>query len=43
MEKALKEYRTYQAKTLSPVEKSYLDMIKTLQNNVQKNNKPGKK
>lgn len=29
-EKVLREYRKYQAKTLSPVEKEYLDNIKTL-------------
>ncbi len=31
MDKALKEYRKYQVKTLSPVEKAYLETIKTLE------------
>ena len=34
--KATAEYRKYQAKTLSPVEKSYLDTIKSLQEKVNK-------
>ena len=34
VEKAEKEYRKYQVKTLSPVEKSYLDTIKTAQKQV---------
>jgi len=34
--KAEQEYRTYQAKTLSPIEKEYLDTIKTLQKKVEK-------
>lgn len=34
--KALKEYRTFQAKTLSPVEEAYLENIKTLQKKVEK-------
>lgn len=32
MEKALKEYRKYQVRTLSPVEQSYLESIKMLEN-----------
>jgi len=36
VEKAEKEYRKYQAKTLSPVEKEYLDTVKTLQKKVEK-------
>ncbi len=35
--KAEKEYREYQEKTLSPVEKAYLDTIKTIQKTVEKN------
>ena len=31
MEKAQTEYRKYQVKTLSPVEKSYLDTVKQLE------------
>jgi hypothetical protein len=34
--KATKEYRKYQAKTLSPVEEAYLDTIKTVQKKVAK-------
>ena len=34
IEKAKKEYRKYQAKTLSPVEKAYLDTVKNLQKKV---------
>jgi len=30
MDKAIKEYRKYQVKTLSPVEKDYLEAIKKL-------------
>ena len=36
VEKAEKEYRKYQAKTLSPVEKEYLDTVKTLQKKLRK-------
>jgi hypothetical protein len=34
--KAEKEYRKYQVKTLSPVEKAYLENIKNLQKNILK-------
>jgi len=37
--KAEKEYRKYQVKTLPPVEKAYLDTIKTLQKQVEKKTK----
>jgi hypothetical protein len=36
MQKAEKEYSKYQVKTLSPVEKAYLDTIRTVQKKVQK-------
>jgi len=36
IEKAEKEYKKYQVKTLSPVEKDYLDTIKTLEKQVKK-------
>ena len=36
IEKATQEYRTYQAKTLSPVEKAYLDTITTIQKKIEK-------
>lgn len=36
MKKAEKEYRKYQVKTLSPVEKAYLDTIRTVQKKVEK-------
>jgi len=36
MQKAEKEYRHHQVKTLSPVEKAYLDTIKTLQKKAEK-------
>ncbi len=36
VEKAHAEYRTYQAKTLSPVEKAYLESIKALEKKVEK-------
>ncbi len=36
IQKAEKEYRKYQVKTLSPVEKAYLDTIKTVQKKVAK-------
>lgn len=35
IEKATKEYRKYQAKTLSPVEKEYLESIKALEKKVE--------
>jgi len=37
LEKAKSEYRKYQAKTLSEVEKAYLESIKNVQNVVDKN------
>ncbi|MDR0849592.1 MAG: virulence RhuM family protein [Propionibacteriaceae bacterium] len=37
--KAIAEYRTYQARTLSPVEKSYLDQIKALAQQAEKQSK----
>lgn len=36
MQKAEQEYRRYQVKTLSPVEKAYLDSIKTVQKKIEK-------
>ena len=39
IEKAMREYRTYQAKTLSPVEKEYLETIKALEKRVEKRTK----
>ena len=39
MEKAKNEYRKYQIKTLSPVEKTYLENIKVLEKKAEKNNK----
>lgn len=36
MQKAENEYRKYQVKTLSPVEKAYLDTIRTLQKKAEK-------
>ena len=42
IEKAEKEYRKYQVKTLSPVEEAYLDTIKTVQKQVERKPK-GKK
>lgn len=39
MEKAEKEYRKYQVKTLTPVEKAYLDTIKTAQKQIEKKTK----
>ena len=36
IEKATNEYRKYQAKTLSDVERAYLDSIKTLQKEVER-------
>lgn len=37
MKKAEEEYIKYQAKTLTPVEKDYLDTIKSLEEKVEKN------
>lgn len=37
MEKAEKEYRKYQVKTLSPVEQAYLDTVKQLEKEAKKN------
>ena len=42
-EKAALEYRKYKAKTLSEVEKAYLDAIKTVQKKVDKRVKSSKK
>jgi len=39
MERAEKEYRKYQVNTLSPVEKEYLENIKTLEKKVEKKTK----
>jgi hypothetical protein len=39
VEKAEKEYRKYQEKTLSPVEEAYLDTIKAVQKQVEKKTK----
>lgn len=36
LEKAVKEYRKYQAKTLSPVEEAYLESIKVLEKKIEK-------
>ena len=36
MQKAEKEYRTYQAKTLSPVEIEYLNSIKDIEKELKK-------
>lgn len=36
MEKARKEYKEYQAKTLSPVEEAYLESVKVLEKKVEK-------
>ena len=41
LEKATREYRKYQAKTLSPVEKEYLENIKTLEKKISKKAKLG--
>ncbi|MFA5948146.1 MAG: virulence RhuM family protein [Candidatus Gracilibacteria bacterium] len=43
VEKAEKEYRKYQVKTLSPVEKDYLEMVKSVEKKVVKKVKPNKK
>ena len=37
LEKAEKEYRKYQVKTLSPVEQAYLDTVKQLEKEAKKN------
>jgi len=42
VEKALAEYRKYQVKTISPVEKAYLETIKSVQKKI-KDKKPKKK
>jgi hypothetical protein len=42
MEKIEKEYRKYQIKTLSPVEKAYLDTIRKVQKKVEKKEKDEK-
>ena len=42
VEKSKGEYRKYQAKTLSDVEKAYLDTIRTLQKKVEKKVKSAK-
>ncbi len=39
MEKATEEYKKYQVKTLTEVEKEYLVTIKTIDSKVKKNNK----
>ena len=39
MEKAEKEYRKYQVKTLSPVEQAYLDTIKKLEKEAKEKSK----
>ena len=41
MTKAEKEYRTYQEKTLSPVEVAYLESIKEIEKTASKNLKAG--
>lgn len=41
LEKATGEYRKYQASTLSPIEKEYLDSIKALEKAVEKKTEPG--
>ena len=41
--KATKQYRQYQARTLSPVESDYLDTIKTLEKKASKNTKTSKR
>jgi len=35
VEKALAEYRKYQVKTISPVEKAYLETIKSVQKKIK--------
>ena len=39
MEKARTEYKKYQVKIISPVERECLDTIKQLNNKIKKNNK----
>lgn len=39
LEKAVKEYRKYQAKTLSPVEEAYLESIKVLEKKIERTKK----
>ncbi len=41
-EKAIQEYRAFQAKTLSPVEEAYLQSIKSVQKKVEKKEKSAK-
>ena len=41
-EKAIKEYKKFQAKTLSPVEKAYLESIKMLEKKAEKKIKNNK-
>lgn len=41
LEKAKKEYRKYQEKTISPVEEAYIDTIKNLEKEVKKQVKKG--
>lgn len=43
IEKAEKEYRKYQVKTLSLVEKDYLETIKVIEKKIDKKIKPNKK
>jgi hypothetical protein len=43
IEKAEMEYRKYQVKTLSPVEKAYLETIKSLQKKAEKKNNKNKR
>jgi len=42
VEKALAEYRKYQVKTLSPVEKAYLETIKGVQKKIKSKKPQGK-
>ena len=39
IEKAKLEYKKYQVKTISPVEREYLDTLKELNNKIKKNDK----
>lgn len=39
LSKAQEEYRKYQAKTITPVEKVYIDMLKSLEKDAKKNSK----
>lgn len=43
VEKATREYRKYQARTLSPVESAYLDSIKALQKDTEKQAKKARR